>query len=260
MSAALGEHLPGGGRPARHCREDRLLLTLMYWREYRTYAHIAQTYGLSESAVCRTVHTSAAPSTRSRTPCCARARSRCRASKVLTRSDISVRGRSSWTRPSARWSVPKKAEARSYSGKKKGHTRKAQVVADPKTGRILATAFSAGKVHDFRLFVQSRLALRPADRVPGGQRLSGAEEAPPVTAGCRAKRSKLHPLTDGAEGRQPAALAGTVRGRAYHPQRQDLPHPGGALPQPAQAVRPALQPDRRPLQPRAASLRLTQDI
>ena len=56
MSAALGEHLPGGGRQARHCREDRLLLTLMYWREYRTYAHIAQTYGLSESAVCRTVH------------------------------------------------------------------------------------------------------------------------------------------------------------------------------------------------------------
>ncbi len=22
MSAALGEHLPSGGRPARHCRED----------------------------------------------------------------------------------------------------------------------------------------------------------------------------------------------------------------------------------------------
>ncbi len=35
-------------------------MTLMYWREYRTYVHItyvhiAQTYGLSESAVCRTV-------------------------------------------------------------------------------------------------------------------------------------------------------------------------------------------------------------
>ena len=56
MSAALAEHLPTGGRRARHCREDRLLMTLMYWREYRTYAHIAHTYGLSESAVCRTVH------------------------------------------------------------------------------------------------------------------------------------------------------------------------------------------------------------
>ena len=56
MSAALAEHLPAGGRPAKHCREDRLLMTLMYWREYRTYAHIAHTYSLSESAVCRTIH------------------------------------------------------------------------------------------------------------------------------------------------------------------------------------------------------------
>ncbi len=56
MSSALTAHQPGGGRPPKHCREDRLLMTLMYWREYRTYAHIAQTYSLSESAVCRTIH------------------------------------------------------------------------------------------------------------------------------------------------------------------------------------------------------------
>lgn len=55
MSAALEKHLPTFGRPPKLCREDRLLMTLMYWREYRTYAHIAQTYGLSESAVCRTI-------------------------------------------------------------------------------------------------------------------------------------------------------------------------------------------------------------
>jgi hypothetical protein len=55
MSAALEKHLPTFGRPPKLCREDRLLMTLMYWREYRTYVHIAQTYGLSESAVCRTV-------------------------------------------------------------------------------------------------------------------------------------------------------------------------------------------------------------
>ena len=56
MCAALERHLPSGGRVPKLCLQDRLLLTLMYWREYRTYAHIAQTYGLSESAVCRTVH------------------------------------------------------------------------------------------------------------------------------------------------------------------------------------------------------------
>ena len=56
MCAALERHLPSGGRYPKLCLQDRLLLALMYWREYRTYAHIAQTYGLSESAVCRTVH------------------------------------------------------------------------------------------------------------------------------------------------------------------------------------------------------------
>jgi hypothetical protein len=55
MCAALEEHLPRFGRPPKLCREDRLLLTLMYWREYRTQFHIARTYGLSEAAVSRTV-------------------------------------------------------------------------------------------------------------------------------------------------------------------------------------------------------------
>ncbi len=57
MHTALDQHLPRGGRPAKHCLQDRLLMTLMYWREYRTQAHIGQTYGLSESAVCRTIRT-----------------------------------------------------------------------------------------------------------------------------------------------------------------------------------------------------------
>ena len=55
MCDALAEHLPKGGRRAKHCLQDRLLMTLMYWREYRTQVHIGQTYGLSESAVCRTI-------------------------------------------------------------------------------------------------------------------------------------------------------------------------------------------------------------
>ena len=55
MCDVLEKHLPSFGRPPKLCREDRLLMTLMYWREYRTQYHIAQTYGLSESAVSRTI-------------------------------------------------------------------------------------------------------------------------------------------------------------------------------------------------------------
>lgn len=38
-----------GGRPNDLSIEDRVLMTLEYLREYRTYAHIAASYGLSES-------------------------------------------------------------------------------------------------------------------------------------------------------------------------------------------------------------------
>ena len=43
------------GRSTKLSRADQLLLTLMYWREYRTEFHIAQSYGISEATVCRTI-------------------------------------------------------------------------------------------------------------------------------------------------------------------------------------------------------------
>src|SRR5712692_6206403 len=43
-----------GRRPAL-TRADQLLMTLMYWREYRTEFHIGQSYGVSEATVCRTI-------------------------------------------------------------------------------------------------------------------------------------------------------------------------------------------------------------
>ena len=38
-----------GGRPKKLSVENRLLMTLEYLREYRTYFHIAQNYGVAES-------------------------------------------------------------------------------------------------------------------------------------------------------------------------------------------------------------------
>ena len=43
------------GRPPKLSRADQLLMTLMYWREYRTAFHIGLAYGISEAAVCRTI-------------------------------------------------------------------------------------------------------------------------------------------------------------------------------------------------------------
>jgi hypothetical protein len=38
-----------GGRPNKLSVEDMLLMSLEYWREYRTFFHISVNYGLSES-------------------------------------------------------------------------------------------------------------------------------------------------------------------------------------------------------------------
>jgi hypothetical protein len=44
-----------GGRPNKLCVEDMLLMALEYLREYRTYFHIGQSYGLSESNAYQTI-------------------------------------------------------------------------------------------------------------------------------------------------------------------------------------------------------------
>ena len=56
MLQVVEKKLSNFGRPPKLSRADQLLMTLMYWREYRTEFHIAQSYGISEATVCRTIH------------------------------------------------------------------------------------------------------------------------------------------------------------------------------------------------------------
>jgi hypothetical protein len=44
-----------GGKPNKLSIEDRLLMTVEYLREYRTYFHISRSYGISESACYRNI-------------------------------------------------------------------------------------------------------------------------------------------------------------------------------------------------------------
>ncbi len=55
MLKVVARGLSNFGRPTKLSRADQLLMTLMYWREYRTEFHIAQSYGVSEATVCRTI-------------------------------------------------------------------------------------------------------------------------------------------------------------------------------------------------------------
>ena len=43
------------GRPGKLSLEDQLLMTLEYWREYRTYFHIGQSWRVNESTAYRII-------------------------------------------------------------------------------------------------------------------------------------------------------------------------------------------------------------
>jgi len=55
LTEAQIEKKAKGGRPNKLCMEDRLLMALEYIREYRTYLHIATSYGISESNTYETI-------------------------------------------------------------------------------------------------------------------------------------------------------------------------------------------------------------
>jgi hypothetical protein len=55
LFAAKRRQKAAGGKPNTLCIEDQLLMMLEYWREYRTYFHIGQAYGISESAAYRNI-------------------------------------------------------------------------------------------------------------------------------------------------------------------------------------------------------------
>ena len=58
MVELLRPHLDRRGKRGGQAKlrvEDQLLLVLEYWREYRTQFHIATSWKLSESAVCRVI-------------------------------------------------------------------------------------------------------------------------------------------------------------------------------------------------------------
>ena len=59
MVEAVSNHLRKkrrvSGRPTKLTVEDQVLLTLEYWREYRTLFHLSKSWGLHESSVCRTI-------------------------------------------------------------------------------------------------------------------------------------------------------------------------------------------------------------
>lgn len=57
--------------------------------------------------------------------------------------------------------LPKKDKSITTQSRRKRRTLKTQVIVDKQTKRIICTAFSHGKRHDFRLFKESKTNIDP---------------------------------------------------------------------------------------------------
>jgi len=140
------------GKPSKLSIEDQVLISLEYWREYRTYFHIGQSWGIHEATVCRIV-------TKIENALIGCGKFQLPGKKQLldTLAAAKLVVIDATETPIER---PKKGQKGFYSGKKKRHTFKTQLLVDPLTKAVICTTFAAGKEHDFHLFKRSRVKLK----------------------------------------------------------------------------------------------------
>ena len=144
------------GRPWKLTQEEQILVALEYWRKYRTYFHIASDWRVSESTICRAVH---------------------RVENALMESGLfRLPGKKQLIKGFGRPKIivmdvtetpierPKYKQKQFYSGKKKRHTLKTQLVIEQQTGLVICTFFGQGKQHDFALFKSKRCTFSSFNR------------------------------------------------------------------------------------------------
>jgi hypothetical protein len=148
---------PGAGRKAKLAFRDRLLLTLLYYRTYVSQEFVGFLFGVDKGTVSRQVQ---------ELSLCMTGVFRIPEKKVrLDPDDLEAVFVDATEQPVHR---PKRKQRRSYSGKKKRHTVKHQVVVTRKRKgpgeqqkvRVKAVSKAAkGRVHDKKVYDQSRLQI-----------------------------------------------------------------------------------------------------
>ncbi|WP_407543020.1 IS5 family transposase (plasmid) [Deinococcus radiomollis] len=190
MEAVLHEREAGkrrSGRPPALPVGAQLLLTLEFWREYRTSFHLGQDWDIHETTVGRTVgrvEEALLKSGRFSLPGKKTLRD---ADTVFTAVVVDVS-----EVPCER---PNKKQRAWYSGKKKRHTMKLQLLIHPVTSKILCVATGRGATHDLRLLRESKTPIHPETELIADAGYQGIQHQHAFTRTPK-KASKHHPLTD----------------------------------------------------------------
>ncbi|WP_396426827.1 IS5 family transposase [Legionella anisa] len=186
LKSARKEKLSKGGRGPKLKIEVVLLMTLEYLREYRTYFHISKSYRISESYAYKLIRWT---------------------EDTLIKSKLfSLPGRKALVKSDVEYEVilidatetpierPKKTQKHFYSGKKKRHTLKTQLIVDKNQKKIICTSFSNGKRHDFRLFKESGVHIHPETKSLTDTGYQGIQKLH-QNAALPKKKTKKNPLT-----------------------------------------------------------------
>jgi hypothetical protein len=155
LGIALKEKHAKGGRNPNLSIAYILLIALEYWREYRTFAAIGADFNLDESNVCRWVKWC-------EDVLMASGQITLPGKKVLLSGEYESIQIDATETPVER---PKHGQRKYYSGKKKRHTIKSQIVIDKATKKIICVKTSEGKRHDFKLFKDSKLPINKNTKV-----------------------------------------------------------------------------------------------
>ena len=156
------------GRPSKLSTEDQLLITLEYWREYRTYFHRGNSWGVNESTAYRIVR---------------------KVENILIKSGLfNLPGKKALLESNSEIEVivvdvseqeierPKKKQKSYYSGKQGYHTLKSQIVAAQKSEQVICVRCEKGRVHDFRLWKESKIRLNKKIEILGDKGYQGIQK------------------------------------------------------------------------------------
>ncbi len=172
---------PGAGRKHTLSLADRLLMLLIYYRTYVTHALLGFLFGLDDSAIGRNINPLQ--------PLLAGIFRIPERRIELTEEEIRELFFDATERPTRR---PKRGQRAYYSGKKKRHTIKTQVVvvrrrkrpgpgAQSRRVRIAAVSASfPGKVHDKKVYDATRVVCPPGVRRTGDTGYVGTELETPT--------------------------------------------------------------------------------
>ena len=193
---------PGGGRKHALALADRLLMLLIYYRTYVTHAFLGFLFGVDDSAVGRNINPLQ--------PLLAGIFRIPERRIELAEDEIRELFFDATERPTRR---PERGQREFYSGKKKRHTIKAQVVvvrkrkppgpgAKPRRVRIAAVSASfPGKTHDKKIYDAV------AGGRPGRREADGGHGVPRDRAGDADPEAARGRVDGAAEGREPAGIA-----------------------------------------------------